>query len=91
MKMRAPLLATFLGVLTFQATAFAQAANETVEENRLTQLATLRSTLTNQLHLKAYELIDEMVYELKERPLLDLLSNTMDAEQRPVVRRQDMR
>ena len=67
----APLLATFLGVLTFQATAFAQATSETVEENRLTQLATLRSTLTNQLHLQAYELIDEMVYEWKERPLFE--------------------
>ena len=67
----APLLITFLGILTFQATAFAQATSETVEENRLTQLATLRSTLTNQLHLQAYELIDEMVYEWKERPLFE--------------------
>ena len=30
----APLLITFLGILTFQATAFAQATSETVEENR---------------------------------------------------------
>ena len=66
----AHLLTTFLGILTLQATAFAQATSETIEENRLTQLATLRSTLTNQLHLQAYELIDEMVYEWKERSAL---------------------
>ena len=71
MMTRAPLLIAFLYTLTLQANAFAQAISETVEENRLIQLATLRSKLTNQIHLQAYELIDEMVYEWKERPLFE--------------------
>lgn len=51
--------------------ASAQAVEETVRENDMVRVNNARSEIANQIHLQAYDLIDQMVYEWGSNPIFE--------------------